>query len=141
MTRVYWDSMLLANWFQENPGFHPRIAVLLDRMMERGDRHCGSLWSLCELMALPCQRHDPDGMARLHAFFHSPAIELLPLGPQAAVRFAEIRAASRIPSADALHLAIAAAAGVNVFLTNNLRLHRLKISGIDFITGLDINLY
>ncbi|HEY7838794.1 MAG TPA: hypothetical protein VIC54_09360 [Terriglobales bacterium] len=42
---------------------------------------------------------------------------------------------------DALHLAIAATAGVNLFLTNDRRLHRLKVPGIDFIAGLDTNLY
>jgi len=42
---------------------------------------------------------------------------------------------------DALHLAIAATAGVNLSLTNDRRLHRLKIPGIDFIAGLDTNLY
>jgi hypothetical protein len=61
-------------------------------------------------------------------------------GPGAAGR-ARIRANNRVSPADAIHLASAAQSGVNLFLTNDRVLPKLVISGIDFIAGLDVNLF
>jgi hypothetical protein len=41
---------------------------------------------------------------------------------------------------DAIHLASAAHASVDLFLTNDRRLQGLVIPGIDFIAGMDVNL-
>ena len=38
-----------------------------------------------------------------------------------------------------MHLATAAQAGVNLFLTHDHRLKKLTIHGIDFIAGMDVN--
>jgi predicted nucleic acid-binding protein len=46
-----------------------------------------------------------------------------------------------VAPADAIHLAAAAHSGVNLFLTNDEKLQRLVIPGIDFIAGLDVNLF
>jgi len=43
--------------------------------------------------------------------------------------------------ADAIHLACAAQAGVDVFLTNDQGLARQIVPGIQFIAGLDCNLF
>ena len=64
-------------------------------------------------------------------------MELLPFDAAAAERYAEIRAQHRTTPADSIHLACAAAAGVDLFLTNDIKLARLNILGIQFIAGLD----
>jgi hypothetical protein len=48
-----------------------------------------------------------------------------------------IRAENPVLLADAIHLASAAEARSDLFLTNDQRLQRLNISGIKFIAGLD----
>ena len=49
--------------------------------------------------------------------------------------------AHRVTPADAIHLASAAAAGVDLFLTNDRALQPLLIPGIHFIAGLGVNLF
>ncbi len=51
--------------------------------------------------------------------------------------FSDIRAKSRISPPDAVHLAAAAQAGVNLFLMHDHRLRGLVVPGIHFIVGLD----
>jgi predicted nucleic acid-binding protein len=58
---------------------------------------------------------------------------------KAADQYARICADRGIARADAMHLACAAAANVDLFLTNDHRLHDKIIPGIQFIGGLDVN--
>jgi predicted nucleic acid-binding protein len=60
---------------------------------------------------------------------------------QAASVFAQLRAQSGVKALDALHLAVAATAGVDLFLTNDRRLQKLVVPGIQFITSLDTDLF
>jgi hypothetical protein len=55
--------------------------------------------------------------------------------------YAKIRAENRVSPADAIHLACAAEAGVNLFLTNDRRLTGLIVPGIDFIAGMGVDLF
>jgi len=67
-------------------------------------------------------------------------VELLPFTVETAERYARIRGDNRVSPPDAIHLASAAHAGVNLFLTNDHRFARASDSGIDFIAGMDVNL-
>jgi predicted nucleic acid-binding protein len=55
--------------------------------------------------------------------------------------YARIRAGHRVSPADAIHLASAANARVDLFLTNDHRLQPLAIPGINFIASMDVNLF
>ena len=68
-------------------------------------------------------------------------MEILPFTSDTANRYGQIRGTARVSSADAIHLACAAESRVNLFLTNDRRLQSLVIPGIDFIAGLDVNLF
>jgi predicted nucleic acid-binding protein len=48
-----------------------------------------------------------------------------------------IRAETRVRQADGIHLATAAAAGVDLFVTNDDKLQKLVISGIRFFADVD----
>jgi hypothetical protein len=52
-------------------------------------------------------------------------------------RYAAIRGNRAICPPDAIQLACAAQAGVDLFITNDDRLSRLAISGIHFVTSLE----
>ncbi len=70
-----------------------------------------------------------------------PYVELIPFDVNRAARYTKIRATNAVTPADAIHLASAAESRVNLFLTNDHRLQSLIIPGIDFIAGLDVNLF
>jgi hypothetical protein len=73
--------------------------------------------------------------------FRSPQIELISYTPETANSYATIRAGQRVSPADAIHLASASNVGVDRFLTNDHRLLPLVIPGINFIAGMDVNLF
>ena len=62
---------------------------------------------------------------------------VLPFDLGAARRFAEIRQDRSIRAPDAVQLACAAQAGVDLFITNDERLSRKKIPAIQFIQSLE----
>ena len=68
-------------------------------------------------------------------------MRILPFNLEAADRYAKIRAQHRVSPADAIHLAAASLAQVDVYLTNDERLKKLLIDGIQFIVGLDGSIF
>ena len=65
------------------------------------------------------------------------AAVILPFDASAAPRYAAIRADRAIRPPDAVQLACAAAASVDLFITNDDRLSRKHVPGIKFITSLE----
>jgi predicted nucleic acid-binding protein len=57
-------------------------------------------------------------------------VRIVPLSADAAERFADIRASTRVKPADALHLALAASAGADYFVTYDTKLHSVSVPGI-----------
>jgi len=64
----------------------------------------------------------------------------VPFTLETADRYAQIRGAAGIAPADAIHLASAAQAGTDLFLTNDKRLVGKIVPGIQFIASLDTQL-
>jgi predicted nucleic acid-binding protein len=56
---------------------------------------------------------------------------------QVAWRYASLRATHNLRNADAIQLACAARFGVDLFITNDIHLHKLAVPGIGFIAPLD----
>jgi predicted nucleic acid-binding protein len=77
----------------------------------------------------------------IRAYMQTSAVELLPFNWETTEIYARIRAENNVPSTDAIHLATAAQARTDLFLTNDRSLTRLTIPGIHFIAGLDTNLF
>ena len=70
-------------------------------------------------------------------FFTGGAVELVPFALEAAKQYAEIRSREQVRPADAVQLACAAAAGTDLFVTNDNRLSRIVVPAVKFITGID----
>jgi predicted nucleic acid-binding protein len=141
MSRVCWDSMLLIYWLEENPQFSGRVAEIRRKMHVRGDKLCTSVFSLGEVLAGICKQGEDRLAADLPERLSASGVAFLPFNQAVADRFGRIRAAHRVSPADAIHLACASAAGVDLFLTTDARLHSLVIPGIQFIAGIDIGLF
>ena len=137
MNRVYWDSMLFIYLLEANPVFGARVQRLHEGMMRRGDILCTSIFTIGEVLTGPRRQNDVVGVSRLKKFFGSKEVEILAFTIEAADRYSIIRAGERVSQADAIHLASAAAAGVDLFVTNDGKLRALKIPGIRFFADLD----
>lgn len=134
MTRVFWDTKLFVYLFEG--GEHaPAVRDLRERMIERGDDLVTSALALGELLVLP-QREGPAAMEALTHALRSVAT-IVPFDERASGFHAAIRQDRSIKPADAIQLACAAAAGVDLFVTNDNRLANRRIPGLKFITSLD----
>jgi len=130
---LYLDSMQWIYFFEQNPLFHPQTRSFILRAQAAQSTFLASHLVLAEILVVPKRDGDIFTATKYRRFFLSPAVITIPFGPDAAERFADIRASSRIKPADALHLAIAATANVDYFVTNDTQLHRLSIPGINHI--------
>lgn len=137
MNRIYWDSMLFIYLLEANPVFGKRVQRMHDSMLRRGDIVCTSVLTVGEVLTGPRKRNDLDGINGLKRFFGGKEVEILPFSLEAADRYSMIRAETRVSQADAIHLATAAAAGVDLFITNDDKLRKLGIQGIRFFADLD----
>jgi predicted nucleic acid-binding protein len=133
--------MMFAYWLEDHPKYGGRVQDIYEAMSVRGDRLCSSQFALGELLVGPLQLNEEAAADAIEAFFLSDAVTLLPYPHQAVRTFAQLRARDGIKALDALHLAVAASAEVDLFLTNDRRLHRLVVPGIRFIATLETDLF
>jgi len=133
--------MLFVYWLEDNPEYAGRVREIFDALSKRGDTLCTSVFTLGEVLTGPYKQSSHELVAQIRNALRPPAVELIPLDADTADLYARIRARNRVAPADAIHLAAAAQTGVNLFLTNDKALRGLVIPGIDFIAGLDVNLF
>ena len=136
MSLVYWDSMLFVYLLEPHPVFGPAVDALLDGVIRRGDTLCTSIFCAGEVLAGPRKSGSASAADAVKRFFSSGNILVLPFTIETADRFAIIRAGTRVNPADAVHLAAAAEAGVDLFFTNDHALQKLSIPGIKFFADL-----
>lgn len=141
MSRIYWDTMLFVYLLEDHPEHAARVDCISEAMDKRRDTLCTSVFTLGEVLIGPLKRGESDALSRVRQALRPPRVELLPFTAATAERFARIRAENRVSPADAIHLACAAEAGVDLFLTNDRRLPGLVIPGIQFIAGMDVSLF
>jgi predicted nucleic acid-binding protein len=137
MSLIYWDTMLFAYWIEGNPHFGPRVKAIKKTIEERNDRLCTSVFTVGEILAGPRKKSQPELADRILKYFQSSEIEVLPFTFSTADMYSTIRAQYRVLPADAIHLATAAQARVDLFLTNDHNLQNLYVPGIQFISGLE----
>lgn len=134
MTRVFWDTNLFV-YLLEGGEFAARVRELRSRMLERGDHLFTSALTLGELLVKP--REHGDAAARDHETTIRQIATILPFDAAAAPRYAAIRGDRTIKAPDAIQLACAAAAGIDLFITNDDRLSRKHVPDVKFVTSLD----
>ena len=141
MSRVYWDTMLFIYWLEENPQFGKRVDAIWSRMQERDDRLITGALALGEVLAGAYKRGaNKERIEEVKAALEISVSEVIPFTKETAGVFGQIKGSLKIPSADAIHLACAAQARTDLFLTNDKNLIGKVIPGIQFIAGLDSNI-
>jgi len=133
LAKIFWDTNLFIYLFEEHPAFVGRVDELRRRMLARGDRLYTSALTVGEILV-----GVEEAAERYQAFFQSPAVTVVPFDLRAAANYGRIRQDRGIARPDAIQLACAAAAEMNLFVTNDDRLSRKVVGGIDFITSLEL---
>ncbi len=141
MSRIYWDTMLFVYWLEDHPQHAERVQHIFEAMKRRRDTLCSSVVTLGEILTGPYKKNAAESVATIQTFFQPPHVQLIPFTIEAADRYARIRGQHNVTPADAIHLSTASYAGVDLFLTNDRRLQKLVIPGIDFIAGMEVNLF
>jgi len=106
-------------------------------MKKRRDTLCTSVFTVGEVLAGPSRTRHWDEVSKVRNFFRSAELRLLDFKLSTAEIFAEIRGRIGASSGDAIHLACAAEARVDLFLTHDKRLAKRIVPGIQFIATLD----
>jgi uncharacterized protein len=141
VSRVYWDTMLFIYWLEENPRFGKRVDAIWSRMQERNDQLITGALALGEVFAGAYKRGaSKERIQEVKVALESAVSAVIPFTDETADVYGRIKGSMKIPSADAIHLACAATAGTDLFLTNDKNLVGKVIPGIQFIAGLDSNI-
>jgi predicted nucleic acid-binding protein len=89
-----------------------------------------------EILVKPLSTGDKILANRYRAFFTGAQLTVSTFDLDAAEAYAAIRQDRGIHPADAIQLACAAAAEIDLFVTNDARLSKKNVPGIKFISGL-----
>ena len=136
MSRIFWDTNLFIYLLEGSGENFQRVRGLLDRMLERRDELLTSTLTLGEVLVKPMEMGRNDWAQRYERFLDSPGVRLLPFDRDSARIYASIRRDRTIRPPDAIQLACAAAAGTDLFITNDDRLSRKTLPGVHFIVPL-----
>jgi predicted nucleic acid-binding protein len=136
VSRIFFDTNVFIYLFEGAEPFRSKMLNIRRRMIERGDLIVTSTMTLAEILVKPTRLGRISLVEEYDRAVHATA-QVVPFDTQAARRFASLRGTYKLRSADAIQLACAAHAGVDLFLTNDMALHPLNIPGIGFITPLD----
>lgn len=136
MSRVFWDTNLFIYLFENYGPLSQGTAALRARMLARGDQLLSSTLSLGEILVKPLENNDHALCAKYESALAASVI-VLPFDCEAAKVYASLRSDRALRAPDAIQLACAASAGVDLFVTNDARLQGKQVSGIQFIVSLD----
>ena len=137
MANIFWDTNLFIYLLEGNPAFGPVVKDLRRRMLQRNDRLFTSAMTIGEILVKPLSTGDKLLANRYRAFLSGSQVTVSTFDLDAAEAYAAIRQDRAIHPADAIQLACAATAGIDLFITNDNRLSGLKVDGIQFIVSLD----
>ncbi len=140
MSRIYWDTMLFIYWLEDSPQYAKRVSAIRSRMTERRDQLLTGAFTFGEVLAGVYRRRDAQRAEEVRVLLREAVAEVLVFDLETADHYARIRASFEVSPADAMHLAAAAHAGTDLFLTNDNRLVGKFVPGIHFIASMNDNI-
>jgi len=135
MSRIFWDTNIFIYLFEDFGEFSKAAASLRTRMLTRGDQLLTSTLTLGEILVKPMEEGDSKLCGKYEEAIAKTAL-LVPLDAKTAKIYASLRCDRALRAPDAIQLACAAAAGVDLFITNDARLQGRQVDGIHFIVPL-----
>ena len=136
MSRVFWDTNLFIYLFEDYGMLSKAVARLRSKMLARGDQLLTSTLTLGEILVKPTERSDAE-LCRKYEHAISTAATMIPFDVTAAKVYARLRSERSLRAPDAIQLACASNANVDLFITNDERLQGKHVDGIQFIVALD----
>ena len=137
MSRIFWDTNLFIYLLEGRGELARKVVALRERMNERRDQLCTSTVTLGEVLVKPTEAGRLDLVAKYEEALTSPAVLLIPFDRACARIYAQLRHDKSLRAPDAIQLACAGQAGCDHFITNDDRLSRKIVPGIQFIASLD----
>jgi len=137
MSRIYWDTMLFIYWLEDHPQFGGRVQAIYSQIKKRHDQLLTGAFTFGELLAGYYRDGEIQRAADVRRQLQNLVTEVIPFTVETADRYASIRGNLNLAAADAIHLASAAQAGVDLFLTNDRRLVGKFVPGIQFVAPLE----
>ena len=141
MSRIYWDTMLFIYWLENNARFAKRVDEIYSRMRERQDQLLTGAFTFGEVLAGVYRKGSAQHADKVRLQLQRVVTEVVPFTIETADHYARIRGSLSLPPADAIHLASAAYAGTDLFLTNDKRLVGKFVPGIQFVASLEDNVF
>lgn len=135
MSRVFWDTNLFIYLIEDYGHLSERAVALRKRMLSRSDQLYTSALTLGEVLVKPAEAGSEPLRQQYEAAIVTGSI-VIPFSVETARIYASIRRDRDIRPADAIQLACAAHARVDLFITNDERLSEKTIPGIQFVTSL-----
>jgi uncharacterized protein len=136
MSRVFWDTNLFIYLLEGQGELGKRVVELRKAMLARGDQLLTSALTLGEVLVKPIERGE-HALAEKYEEAIEAASLVIPFEAKAARIYAGLRTDRSLRAPDAIQLACAAAAGVDLFITNDTRLQTKQVAGIQFIVSLE----
>ena len=136
MSRIFWDTNVFIYLFEGHGPLHDRVVRLRQTMLARGDQLATSTLTLGEILVKPMEQGDMELSRKYEEAVLATSL-MISFDVKAARIFARLRIDRSIRAPAAVQLACAAAAGVDLFITNDERLHAKHVEGIQFIVPLD----
>jgi|SRR5580698_5344461 predicted nucleic acid-binding protein len=136
MSRIFWDTNLFIYLLEDYGRLSKAVVALRGNMLSRGDHLLTSTLTLGEILVKPVERGDTDIYRKYEEAITRAAL-LVSFDLKAARIYASVRRDRSLRAPDAVQLACAAGAGVDLFVTNDRRLQGKQIDGIQFIVALD----
>jgi predicted nucleic acid-binding protein len=135
MSRIFWDTNLFIYLFEDYGVLSKAVAQLRSRMLDRGDQLLTSTLTLGEILVKPIERDDSE-LCRKYEQAIATAATVIAFDVKAAKVYAALRSERSLKAPDAIQLACAASANVDLFVTNDGRLQGKQVGGIQFIVPL-----
>ena len=135
MSRIFWDTNLFVYLLEDKGELAERVVSLRERMIERNDELLTSTLTLGEILVKPLEAGN-ETLARRYELLITAAATVIPFDQPAAYAFATLRRDRTIQPPDAIQLACASVASVDLFITNDNRLSRRVVPGVHFIQSL-----
>lgn len=135
MSRIFWDTNLFIYLIEQFGDLSGRVITLRKRMIERGDELYTSALTVGEILIKPLEAGDELLARRYESALLQGAI-IIPFDLEPARLYASIRKDRTIRPPDAIQLACASHARVDLFITNDERLSTKSIPHIQFVSSL-----
>jgi predicted nucleic acid-binding protein len=137
MSRIFFDTNLFIYLLEDSGARGSKVSGIVERISGRRDELLTSTLTLAEVLVKPLSVGDRVWADRYEKLLNTPGVSLLTFDRAAARIYAQLRQDKTMRPPDAIQLSCAASAKCDLFITNDERLSRKIVPGIQFITSLD----